>query len=641
MSEERSITVLNIDDNDARRYVINRVLQGAGYKPLEADCGVDGLKLARQRPDAIILDVRLPDMNGFEVARQLKADPLTERIPILQISASYIAAADRARGLEAGADAYLTEPLEPAELVATLRSLLRMRAAEQELQASREKLELAQRAGGIGTFEYDVRSNSVLWSKEMEALYGLRPGGYGGSYSEWTERLHPQDRKAAEEAIRSAVESGNEFNAEFRVVWPDGSVRWVAARAQVLKDAEGKPARMIGVNIDVTPRRQAEEVARESYQRLLKAHTAAKIGAYEWDLSTGKIHWSIPLPALAEFSSDRRQERWMQHVHPEDRPRVEASIQTILREKKEQDVEFRMVRADGTMIWLYSSGNALYAANGEPAHIIGIVMDITERKFAEDLLRRTDKLAAAGSLAAAIAHEINNPMEALTNLLYLINENPTLDEQGRRFATQGQEELRRMSHITRQMLAFYRESTRATMVDLNQVVDDVVGIYGPKLKAKGITVEQQIDCHAEVHGFPGELRQVFSNLLGNALEASPNGSTLKVRLRPASDWRTGRHGYRLLLADQGVGISKKNRERIFEPFFTTKGEKGTGLGLWVSMGIIQKHSGSLRFRSRTASGKSGTCFSIFLPGENVVRREESHAPHPDVLASSQHDYIRG
>ncbi|HEX7961897.1 MAG TPA: PAS domain-containing protein [Terriglobales bacterium] len=614
MPEGRRLTILTIDDNDARRYIVGRALLEAGYDLLEATSGAEGLELARRRPDAVIIDVRLPDMSGFEVARRLREDPQTTRIPIMHVSATYMEAKDRVRGLDLGADAYLTEPFESIELVAILRALLRLRVAEHALQESQERLELAQRAGSIGTFDYDLLTGSIKWSRELESLYGLQPGGFQGSYEAWLNCVHPHDRAAAEAAVQRALADGSEFSAEFRVVWPDKSVRWLAARGQIMKDPDGRPLRMLGVNMDVTPRRKAEEAARQSFERLQEAHVAAKIGAYEWNLKTNEIHWSIPIPSLADFAFDRRFKTWIQLVHPEDRPRLEAAVQTMLHdESNEFEAECRIVGPQSNFVWIYCRGHLVSeTSHGAGSHVIGIAMDITDRKLAEEALRRTEKLAVAGSLAASIAHEINNPMEALTNLFYLIHENASLDDDAKRFAAQGQEELRRMAHITRQMLVFYRESSRPVEVDLNEVLEDVIGINGPRLKLRGISVQKDFSA-IPLRGFPGELRQLFSNLIGNAIEASPVRGTITVRAHEACDWPLRRRGVRVLITDQGSGIPEQNRKRIFEPFFTTKGEKGTGLGLWVSQGIVHKHSGFLRFRTRALPGRSGTCFSVFLP----------------------------
>ena len=233
---------------------------------------------------------------------------------------------------------------------------------------------------------------------------------------------------------------------------------------------------------------------------------------------------------------------------------------------------------------------------------------------AQEVLRESEKLAATGRLAATIAHEINNPLESLTNLLYLIESDQSLSETARRFASAAGQEVKRTAHITKQMLAFHRQSTKPVDIILSEVLDSVVELYAAKVEQSGITLQKQYDTAATIKGFPAELRQVFANLLGNAIEAIGQHGVIRLHTFASREWSNARRsGVRVVIADNGVGISPDNRRRLFEPFVTTKGERGTGLGLWVSSGIVKKHEGSIRLRSNTRTGRSGTCFSVFLP----------------------------
>jgi len=234
---------------------------------------------------------------------------------------------------------------------------------------------------------------------------------------------------------------------------------------------------------------------------------------------------------------------------------------------------------------------------------------------AQEVLRESEKLAATGRLAATIAHEINNPLESLTNLLYLIESDHSLSNTGRQFASAAGQEVKRTAHITKQMLAFHRQPSSPVEISLSEVLDNVVELYAPKIEQSRITVQKQYETAATINGFPAELRQVFANLLGNAIEATGQHGVVRLHTFASREWNNARRpGVRVVIADNGVGISSENRKRLFEPFVTTKGERGTGLGLWVSSGIVKKHEGYIRLRSSTQTGRSGTCFSIFLPG---------------------------
>ncbi len=242
--------------------------------------------------------------------------------------------------------------------------------------------------------------------------------------------------------------------------------------------------------------------------------------------------------------------------------------------------------------------------------------DITERKRAEAALRLNEKLAATGRLAASIAHEINNPMSSVTNLLYLLDTHAGLDPKAHQYVTMARQELSRVSHIVKQMLGFYRESPKPVPVNLCEVVDNVLDLFRHKLAAAGVSATTELSCQTEVQAFPGEMRQVFTNLVGNAIEAVGPGGKLHVRVSASRDWRDGRPGIRVLVADNGPGIRPEHRAHLFEPFFTTKGEKGTGLGLWVTYSIVRKHNGLIRVRSSIRPGRSGTAFTVFIPGDS-------------------------
>ena len=240
-----------------------------------------------------------------------------------------------------------------------------------------------------------------------------------------------------------------------------------------------------------------------------------------------------------------------------------------------------------------------------------IVIDASERKRSEEALRRTEKLAATGRLAASIAHEINNPLEAITNLLYLLRRFCKLDDSALNYVTIAEREVRRMSEITQQTLRFYRQSTlpgRASMADL---MDSVLDMYHVRLSTLGIAVERNYEPSLDFYCFAGEVRQVMANLVSNAMDATTGGGRLIVCARRSQDWvHPDRAGVRITIADTGTGMSKHVKDRLFEAFFTTKGATGTGLGLWVSHEIILKHQGIVHVRSREGDG---TVFQVFFP----------------------------
>jgi PAS domain S-box-containing protein len=251
-----------------------------------------------------------------------------------------------------------------------------------------------------------------------------------------------------------------------------------------------------------------------------------------------------------------------------------------------------------------------------------IVLDASERKRSEEALRKTEKLAATGRLAASIAHEINNPLEAITNLLFLLRNFCQLEDPALNYVAMAEHEAHRIAEITQQTLRFYRQSTLPTRANMGELLDSVLGLYQGRLSALGIQVERDYDPAMDLFCFAGEVRQVFANLLGNAIDALSDGGRLLVRARRSRNWKDpARTGVRFTVADTGTGMEPSVRERVFEAFFTTKEVTGTGLGLWVSHEIIVKHHGLVHVRSRSAAqgrqaGKtSGTVFQIFIPDD--------------------------
>jgi len=267
--------------------------------------------------------------------------------------------------------------------------------------------------------------------------------------------------------------------------------------------------------------------------------------------------------------------------------------------------------------WLISA----YPVRTNPQQVrwVGVIaIDASERKRSEEALRKTEKLAATGRLAASIAHEINNPLEAITNLLFLLRNFSGLEDPALNYVMMAEHEARRIAEITQQTLRFYRQSTLPTRANMADLLDSVLALYTGRLHNLNIVVERRYDAAMDLFCFSGELRQVFANLVGNAIDATASGGRLLVRARRSRNWRFAeQQGVRFAVADTGSGMEPEVSKRIFEAFFTTKEVTGTGLGLWVSHEIILKHRGLVHVRSKPAlDGElSGTVFQIFIPDE--------------------------
>ena len=348
----------------------------------------------------------------------------------------------------------------------------------------------------------------------------------------------------------------------------------------------------------------------ESSQALLQAQQASQSAAWTFDVGAGTMRWYEGGAKIFGRPNvpDQSLESLMDSIMEEDRGQLARSIESTRRTGRPFLAEYRAVWPNGEVHWLESRGTATEA---DPNIWRGVTIDITERKRAEVALIQTEKLAVAGRLAAAIAHEINNPLEAITNLCYLARS--TADEETGRYIAMAEEELSRVAHITTQTLRFHRQQSAAGPTDLRELVDSIVGLYEARLRR--LRIEVTIEAHPmpKLLCFAGEIRQVLANLIGNALDAMEVGGVLRVRLRPGTAWHTGEAAARVTICDTGHGIPPETLSHIYEPFFTTKTDVGTGLGLWVSSTLIEKHHGRLWVRSSTNPEQHGTVFSVVLP----------------------------
>jgi signal transduction histidine kinase len=263
--------------------------------------------------------------------------------------------------------------------------------------------------------------------------------------------------------------------------------------------------------------------------------------------------------------------------------------------------------------------------DGSQRTILEIGRDITAQLQAEEALRRAERFAAMGRVAGIIAHEINNPLEAVTNAMYLLRDHPSLDDDARQWSRLAEQELERIAHITKQTLSFYRESQHAAPVAISDVLDSVLELQSRQLQLAGIKLEKDYRCNGVVEGSANEFRQVFLNLIGNAIQAMPSGGTLRVRQSRSTDRHLQAKGILISICDTGTGIRPEDAKRIFEPFFSTKATKGTGLGLWISRGIIQKYDGNIRFRTVRSPRGNVTCFIVFIPEAHVTDRRKSQS----------------
>ena len=361
--------------------------------------------------------------------------------------------------------------------------------------------------------------------------------------------------------------------------------------------------------------RSAEEL-RERDEVLQIALKANGMGLWVWDLNNNAMHRSEEVFNMVgcepgEFSEDPIE--WLEFVHPDDREALVKAMERTRDTGVDYHLHYRVVWRDGSIHWLESQGKRQRDGDGKTSRVVGVVSDITHRKRSEDAMLRAEKLAVAGRLAASVAHEINNPLEAVTNLLYLVSLTDSVDE-AHKYAQRALDEVLRVSLITQSTLKFHRQPGTLKVTMLSELMEDVMAMFRGRLSAAAIHLDVRVKSEVAIACMPSEMQQIFSNLVANAIDAMPGSGRLIVRFRSSTDWRDHtRHGMRVTFCDSGIGMDRATLRRIFEPFFTTKPETGTGLGMWVVTQLIDRHGGHMRVWSTPRSGASGTAFSIFLP----------------------------
>lgn len=435
---------------------------------------------------------------------------------------------------------------------------------------------------------------------------------------------HVEDR-ADNRACIDALYSGEspDCQLEKRYVRPDGTAVWVRNSLSPLRDENGEPVYTICISENIDARRRAEEASVQARETLEMATRAADLGVWDVDVRSGAMTWSPRCRELFGVSMDvpLTMDDFYAGVHPEDREGLRELVARVLdpNERAAYDAEYRIVRPSGEVRWGAATGVAYFEADAEgvvrPVRFIGVIMDVSQRRRAVEALIQAEKLAATGRLAASIAHEINNPLEAVTNLLFLLRHADDPAERANYLAL-AEQEIKRVSEIATQTLRFYRDPSGPTMCDVNALLSSVLVLFHGRAHLLEIETLTQFGEGCLVYGSQGELRQVFVNVVSNALDAMPLRANGRLHVR-TSLRRGATPGVRATIADSGEGMDPETRERLFRPFFTTKNSTGTGLGLWLSLEILNKHGATIRVRSKKGRG---TVVSIFFPEPATERR---------------------
>ena len=372
---------------------------------------------------------------------------------------------------------------------------------------------------------------------------------------------------------------------------------------------------------------QSRQALIQSEGRLKLTYRAARLWPWEYDVATAEIRWNDPGGGRTLRETVRS---FIARVHPDDRAAVQAAIQRA-KQHGDYDVEYRVVLPSKEVTWVAGRGQVIYDNAGRPVLLVGVNLDITGRKQAERALLDRERFVATGQMAASLAHEINNPLASVTSALYLLRSRLTADPD-KRFLAIAAEQTDRIARIAKQLLNLYVGTPAAPAVSVTEIWGRILKEEGQRAGERGIAIHTDLRGSARVHAYGPELRNAFTNLLVNSIEAMSEPGAIYLRVRRGRDWHSGEMGVLITLADTGPGIPRDQHREVFRPFVGTREEPGSGLGLWVTESVVRGLGGHLRMRSSTRPGRSGTAICVFLPDEASGERrpvQQQHVPVPD------------
>ena len=485
----------------------------------------------------------------------------------------------------------------------------------QRLRESEAKLKLATEVAELGVFVWDTATRRGTWENDrMYEIFGrTREQGPLNGANFFAEAVHPENREAFQEAVQRTLQQGKPFHFEGLIDNPDKSARCIEVNGNFQPSADGSSGKILGTVRDVTTMRATERILRENTKHL--GELAAIVASSDdvivsKDLNGIITSWNDAAARVFGYTADEMIGTSILRLIPEHLYSDEKIIiESIRAGRRVEHFETVRLAKDGKLIDVSLTVSPVKDANGQVIGASKILRDVSNRKRLEQSLLQAEKIAATGRMAATIAHEINNPLEALTNLLFLLRPK-IVDQEGINFLSTAESELGRVSHIAKQTLGYYRENASASRASLGEIAEHAVMIYKPRCTAAGITIETSIAPSRKVVIRRGEIMQVVSNLIVNSIYAMPNGGTLSVSV---SDTGSPADGVVLAIADNGVGIASDVLPRVFDAFFTTRTTVGTGIGLFVAQQFVESHGGQISIESHTEPPGRGTVVRVFLP----------------------------
>ncbi len=513
-------------------------------------------------------------------------------------------------------EAVLDSDCNVVELRGTVRDITLQKQSEAALRETQSRFQKLYDSDLIGIGFPESGGSIVEGNDMLLRIIGYTREDMKAGLVRWDTMTPPEYREADLVHIAEAHERGSCTPYEKEYIRKDGSrVPILCGFARL----DHEKSESIGFIMDLSAQKQAEQEVRERELRFRELADSLPQLVWVSDPNGDRTYTNqyylnyLGLPMEAVLGG-----RWSEYLHPDDVDRTMKRWMYSMATGEPYSNEYRIRRHDGMYRSFLVRGVAVRNDAGEIQRWLGSATDIHDQKIAEEALRRTEKLAVTGRLAASIAHEINNPLEAVTNSLYLALQDGGLSCDTRMYLKMAEQELTRVSQLTTQTLRFHRQSVAASEADLSELMDSAYELFSSRFEACNIKLQREYQPGMMLFCRGDELRQVFANLLSNALDAMRHGGTLRIRIRTGHSWgRDASIGVRVVVCDSGSGIPLELRKKIFEPFISTKADTGTGLGLWVSEGIVKKHRGRISLYSDTSAVNHGTVFSLFFPLDGI------------------------
>jgi PAS domain S-box-containing protein len=487
----------------------------------------------------------------------------------------------------------------------------------QKLRESEARLKLATEVAQLGVFVWDTAEDRGSWENErVYEIFGrTRQDGPVNGEEFLRDFLHPDFRDAFRRAVERTLQEGAPLQFEGLMYRTDRTLCRIELNGNLQPEIKGSKGRILGTIRDVTELRKSEETMRDNAKRL--GELAAIVASSEdvilsKDLNGIITSWNDAATVVFGYTAEEMIGNSILKLIPEDLHSDEKTIiENIRAGRRIEHFETVRLTKSGKRIDVSLTVSPVKDLSGKVIGASKILRDISNRKRLEQSVLQAEKIAATGRMAATIAHEINNPLEAVMNLLFLLR--PKIaDEEGINYLSAAESELARVAHIAKQTLGYYREHASASPASLKEIAEHALMIYEPRCTAVGITIERFLSPTRKVVLRRGEMMQVVSNLIANAINAMPSGGTLTVSVR---DTAFPAEGVELTMADNGVGIPAEILPKVFDAFFTTRATVGTGIGLFVAKQFVEGHGGRITINSTTATERHGTSARVFLPAK--------------------------